>query len=177
VEQYQLKEKTAEMIDSLASFEKMRSFTIIATLLFNILQHQKNNTLDSITQESINSNFKHLMQKVKSLGYDAEIIEELLAVNNLVVRKNHLEAHRLLIFQQNCFIQRLQHSIRIASWERDRLKYALRMNLKDPVLSEQELFLPQFTQILQQIQVVGIQNVGKTSYESILILFFLPFCL
>jgi hypothetical protein len=54
-----------------------------------------------------------------------------LDVNSLVVRKNHLEAHRLLIFQQSFLIQRLQHSIRIASWERDRLKYAMRMNLKD----------------------------------------------
>ena len=169
VEQYQLKEKTAEMIESSASFDKMMSLTIIATLLFNILQHQKNNTLDSITQESINSSFKHLMQKVKYLDYDAEIIEELLDVNSLVVRKNHLEAHRLLIFQQSFLIQRLQHSIRIASWERDRLKYALRMNLKDPVLSEQELFLPQFTQILQHIQVVEMVGIGKTSYESILI--------
>lgn len=169
VEQYQLKEKTAEMIESSASFDKMMSLTIIATLLFNILQHQKNNTLDSITQESINSSFKHLMQKVKSRGYDAEIIEELLDVNSLIVRKNHLEAHRLLIFQQSFLIQRLQHSIRIASWERDRLKYALRMNLKDPVLSEQELFLPQFTQILQHIQVVEMVGIGKTSYESILI--------
>jgi hypothetical protein len=45
----------------------------------------------------INSSFKHLMQKVKYLDYDAEIIEELLDVNSLVVRKNHLEAHRLSI--------------------------------------------------------------------------------
>jgi hypothetical protein len=35
VEQYQLKEKTAEMIESSASFDKMMSLTIIATLLFN----------------------------------------------------------------------------------------------------------------------------------------------
>jgi hypothetical protein len=159
VEQYQLKEKTAEMIESSVSFDKIMSLTIIATLLFNILQHQKNNTLDSITQESINSSFKHLMQKVKSLGYDAEIIEELLDVNSLVVRKNHLEAHRLFIFQQHYLIQHLKHSFRIARWERDRLKYILGMNLKDPVVSEQELFLRQFTHI-QQVQVeVGI---GKT---------------
>jgi hypothetical protein len=169
VEQYQLKEKTAEMIESSASFDKMMSLTIIATLMFNILQPQKNTTLDSITQDSINSSFKHLMKKVKSRGYDAEIIEDLLDVNSLVVRKNHLEAHRLLIFQQRFMIQRLQHSVRIASWERDRLKYALRINLKDPVLSEQERFLPQFTQILQHIQVVGTVGIGKTSYESILI--------
>ena len=156
VEQYQLKEKTAEMIESSASFDKMMSLTIIATLLFNILQHQKNNTLDSLTQESINSSFKHLMQKVKSLGYDAEIIEELLDVNSLVVRKNHLEAHRLLIFQQSFLIQHLQHSIRIASWERDRLKYALRMNLKDPVLSKEERSVLQFTDIHVEV------GIGKT---------------
>ena len=171
-----MKEKTAETIESSESFNRMVSLTIIATLLFNILEQRNNTTLDSIPQESINRSFKRTMQKVKSLNYNAEIIEELLDVNSLVVSKNHLEAHRLYIFQQNYFIQRLQHSIRIASWERDRLKYALRMNLKNPVLSEQELLLPQI-QILQQIQVVGIQNVGKTSYESILILFFLPFCL
>ena len=169
VEQYQMKEETAKIIESSVSVKRMKSLTIIATLLFNILHHQNNNTLEYITQESINSSFKHIMQKVKSRGYDAEIIEEPLDVNSLVVRKNHLEAHRLLIFQQSFLIQHLQHSIRITSWERDRLKYALRMNLKDPVLSEQELFLPQFTQILQHIQVVEMVGIGKTSHKSILI--------
>jgi hypothetical protein len=164
-----MKEETAKIIESSVSVKRMKSLTIIATLLFNILHHQNNNTLEYITQESINSSFKHIMQKVKSRGYDAEIIEEPLDVNSLVVRKNHLEAHRLLIFQQSFLIQHLQHSIRITSWERDRLKYALRMNLKDPVLSEQELFLPQFTQILQYIQVVEMVGIGKTSHKSILI--------
>ena len=164
-----MKEETAKIMESSVSVKRMKSLTIIATLLFNILHHQNNNTLEYITQESINSSFKHIMQKVKSRGYDAEIIEEPLDVNSLVVRKNHLEAHRLLIFQQSFLIQHLQHSIRITSWERDRLKYALRMNLKDPVLSEQELFLPQFTQILQHIQVVEMVGIGKTSHKSILI--------
>jgi hypothetical protein len=142
-----MKEETVKIMESSVSVNRMMSLTIIATLLFNILHHQKNNTLDSITQDSINSSFKHLMQKVKSRGYDAEIIEELLYVNSLFVRKNHLEAHRLYIFQQNYLIQHLQHSFKIARWERDRLKYVLGMNLKDPVLSEQELFLRQFTHI------------------------------
>jgi len=153
-----MKEETAKIIEFSASFNRMVSLTIIATLLFNILEQRKNTTLDSIAQEIINRSFKRTMQKVKSLGYNAEIIEDLLDANSKVVRKNHLEAHRLYILQQNCLIQNLQHSIRIARWERDRLKYALGMNLKDPVFSEQELPLFQITQI-QQIVEIGI---GKT---------------
>ena len=109
-----MKEETAKIIESSASFHRMVSLTIIATLLFNILEQRKNTTLDSIAQEIINRSFKRTMQKVKSLGYNAEIIEDLLDANSKVVRKNHLEAHRLYIFQQNCLIQNLQHSIRIA---------------------------------------------------------------
>ena len=157
-----MKEKTAETIESSESFNRMVSLTIIATLLFNILEQRNNTTLDSIPQESINRSFKRTMQKVKYLKYNAEIIEELLDANSQVVRRHHLEAHRLYILQQNCLIQRLQHSISIARWERDRLKYALGMNLKDPFFSEQKPPLIQFTHIQQTHQIQVEVGIGKT---------------
>lgn len=50
-----------------------------------------------------------MLEKVKSMGYDKEVIQALLEANSLVVKENYLEEHRLLIIQQKCHIDTLEH--------------------------------------------------------------------
>ncbi|XP_052072904.1 uncharacterized protein LOC127711006 [Mytilus californianus] len=137
LEQYQLNEINAgfKLTTALS-----RSLTLLLTFLFNMVKYRSTKFVDSISVQSAHNYFQHSLEKVKGLGYDVHVIQSLLEAQSIIVRKQKLEEHRLLIQQQQYQIRNLEHVARVVQYERDKLKYFLGLSVHEEVLSRNDQF-------------------------------------
>lgn len=135
LEKYQMKEMTKTVLH--CSAYSSISWTITATMFYLLLQDQRKGPLESDSKSSA-SNFFKLMEKVKFLSYDMELIESLLEARSLVERKSNSEIHRLLLIQQTTHMKMLEHMLERAKFKENKLKFLLQRGLNDPILSEKD---------------------------------------
>ncbi|CAC5411159.1 unnamed protein product [Mytilus coruscus] len=135
LEHYQLNEMNAGInVPSNLS----RSLTLLITFLFNIVKNRTTEFIGTISIASAHNYFQHCLDKVKGLGYDMHVIDSLLEAQSIIVRKQNLESHRLLIQQQQYQIEDLENCIGVLQAERAKLKYVLGQSVYEQVFSEND---------------------------------------
>ncbi|XP_071148871.1 uncharacterized protein [Mytilus edulis] len=170
IEKYQLKEMERH-VPHCSAYSSI-SWTVTAAMFYLILQDQRKGPLESDSISSSNVYFK-LMEKIKSLKYDMNLIESLLEARSLVERKLNSKSYRLLIMQQTAHMQMLEHMLERAKFKENKLKFLLQRGLTDPILSEKDEMIFHLKQLQpflpEKIQIeVGVgQSMDRDQIEHI----------
>ncbi|XP_052079574.1 uncharacterized protein LOC127717781 [Mytilus californianus] len=171
LEQYQLKEM-AKHVPHCSAYSSI-SWTLTAAMFYLILRDQRKGPLESDSKANSSNVYFKLMEKIKSLNYDMELIESLLEARSLVERKLNMESHRLLMIQQTAHMQMLEHMIERAKFKENKLKFLLQIGLNDPILSEKDEIIFHLQQLqpflTENIQIeVGVgQSIDRDQIEPI----------